>query len=179
MSDEHESMHFGLNCRFLKRDKYLPADGRCTAAIERYAAQKFSFLDTKTAVPLEEAARFLGLPKPEVVRQAKAGDLEYSYPDNVSKRVTLHTNNGPREFTVTEAAKKLKVSVADLEEQIQRGAIEAFYPDEFMHIVLVNRWEYEKCPLIDAGGQCCDFRPHGGPYIRCIAEAARLAEGSP
>jgi hypothetical protein len=172
-NQEHE-MHFGLNCRLLMRDPYSPADLRCSAAIERYSDTKFRFLDTTTAVPVTAAARFLGLSEAEVLRRAKAGDLEYTYPDNVSRRIVLFTKKGKREFTITEAAKRMNTSPTALEARIQAGELEAFYPDTFMQIILVNRWEYEKCPLIETGGRCYDFQPHEGPYIRCMADAARL-----
>ena len=179
MCTEHELLHFGWNCRFLQRDPYPPADWRCAVIIERRAGPENMFLDTRTRVPVDVAARFLKLSEAEVVQRAKAGELEYGYRDNVSKRITIHTEKGPRELTLTEAAKQLKVSIADVEREIENGGMVAYYPDEFMQIVLVNRWAYEKCPLIEEGGRCYYFQPHNGPKIRCLADAGRVSGDRP
>lgn len=179
MGEEDQPMHFGLNCRLLKRDQYAPADWRCAAAIERYADPAYGFLDTQTSVSLQVASRILALSEDDVVRRAKSGEMNYFYPENVAKRITILTKTGQREVTITEAAKRMKVSKAELERQILAGEIKADYPDEFMHVVLITRWDYEKCPLVESGGICSHYQPHDGPKIRCLADAGRYVEGKP
>jgi len=176
MGETEERMHFGLNCRHLRRDEYPPADWRCASAIERYAGPEYAFLNTKTAVPLKVAERLLGLPQPELVKRAKAGQFEWFFPENVAKRVTIFTKMGERQVTISVAAKRLHKSVAELEKQVATGEIKAEHPDEFMHIVLTTRWDYEKCPLIESGGICYYFQAHDGPQIRCLADAPRVTE---
>ena len=175
MDESEQRMHFGRNCRHLKRDEY-PADGRCALAIPRYAGPEYAFLDTRTPVSLKLAARLLGAPQEQVLRRAKAGEIESFFPKNVAKRVTIQTKAGERQVTIKEAAKRLHKSVAELERQVAAGEIKAEYPDKFMRIVQTTRWDYEKCPLLDSGGVCYDFQPHDGPQIRRLSDASRVAD---
>jgi hypothetical protein len=172
MGNRKQTTHFGLNCRNLRRDKCSPADYRCASVIANYAGAEFSFIETKTPVSLEAASRLTGIPEPDLVHRAKTGEFEWFFPENVAKRVKVDNKRGePKSVTVGEAAKILKISIADLEERIAAGEIKADYPEKKIRIFLVNRWEYEKCPLIETGGLCRSFQPHAGPQITCIADA--------
>ena len=174
MCEMQPEMDFGLNCRHLVRDEYPPADGRCSAAIERYAGPERADLDAETPVSLKVAARFLRLPEEDIIRRAKSGEFRYSFPENVARRIKINVSNVAISLTVSEAAKRLKLEVAEIERRIAAGEYHPFYPDELMHIVIVNRWKYEKCPLLETGGVCYDYKPHDGPKIFCIADAARM-----
>lgn len=174
MEQGEQKIHFGLNCRHLKRDEF-PADGRCALAIPRYAGPEYAFLDTRTPVSVKAAARLLGMSEEDVVRRAKAGEFEWFFPENIAKRVTIYTKTGECQVTLNEAAKRLHKTPAEIEQQVAAGEMTAEYPDVFMRIVLTTRWDAEKCPLLDSGGVCYHFQPHDGPQIRCLAEASRLA----
>jgi hypothetical protein len=122
-------------------------------------------------MPAREAARFLGLSEDEIIRRAKAGDMEYTYPSNIARRVTIPTKAGDRKVTIAEAAKRQGKTVAQIEQEIASGKLTSVYPDRFLHVYLQTKWQYEKCPLIDCGGICQSFKPHDGPQIQCLAEA--------
>ncbi len=171
MEEGKEQMHFGVNCIHLRHDEY--ADGRCTVAISRYAGPEYTNLDTRTPVPLKVAADLLGISESEVLRRAKAGELEHSFSDNIAKRVAIFTKAGECKVTVNEAAKRLHKTVEEIEQQIAAGEMKAEYPDEFMRIILMTRWDYEKCPLVGNGGVCSTFQPHEGHPIRCLAEISQ------
>jgi hypothetical protein len=174
MSEIQPEMDFGLNCRNLVKDEFPPADGRCSAAIKRYAVPERSDCDSETPVSLKVAARFLRVPEEEVIRRAKSGEFEYSFPENVARRIKINVSNGEISLTVNEAAKRLKLEVAEIERRIAAGEYQPFYPDELMHVVILNRWKYEKCPLLETGGVCYDYKPHDGPKIFCIADVAKM-----
>ncbi len=178
MGDQQEPIDFGWNCRLLKRDPHPPADLRCQARIERYSSQRYDSLEKRTSIPLSVAARLYNLPPQEIARMAKAGQLEYEYSDRVAQRVTLPTRQGQRDYTLREAAKRLQLTVEQLKELIAAGKYKAFYPDRFMQIVYPNKWEYEKCPLINTGGVCRSFIPHDGPKIRYAAQAGLMLRDS-
>ncbi len=171
MDESGHGVHFGLNCRHLRRDDHAPADGRCALAIVRYAAPEYAFLDARTPVPLTTAARLLGVPESEVVRRAKEGECEFFFPENVARRIRISTKAGSRLVTISEAAKRLGKTAAELEQQVTAGEIKAEYPDEFLHIVLTTRWDFEKCPLLSSGGACFHFEPHDKAKICHIGEA--------
>ena len=114
----------------------------------------------------------------DMARRAKAGEFDWFFPENIAKRVTIYTKSGERQVTLTEFAKREGKSVDEVEQMVAAGEIKAEYPDEFMRINLMTRWDAEKCPLLDSGGICYHFQAHDGPQIRCLAEASRPAEAS-
>jgi hypothetical protein len=178
MTASAQPTHFGLNCRHLQRDKYAPADGRCALAIARYAGDKYISLDARTPVPVSVAARILNTSSEEIIQRAKAGELQSFFPENIAKRIIVHTKAGDRHVTLNEAAKRRHKTITEIEQQITAGEIKADYPDELMRVILITRWDYERCPLIDTGGICVGFQPHGRPQIQCLADASRLARTS-
>jgi hypothetical protein len=99
MEQSKQQIHFGLNCRHLKRDEF-PADGRCALAIPRYADLEYAFLDTRTPVSVKAAARLLGTSEEDVVRRAKAGEFEWFFPENIAKRITIYTKTGECQVTL-------------------------------------------------------------------------------
>lgn len=167
-------LHFGYNCKYLQHDQmYEPADCRCAVAIRRYGGADYSFLDTKVWVPVAVAARELGVEPSDVVRRAKASELPMRYAENVSRRVTIETAKGPKDLTLQAAARRMRISLGEINERIDRGEIRAFYLDQFIHVEITNRWPFEKCFLWDNGGLCGDFKPHNKPQITCLAQRGR------
>lgn len=153
---DQQAMHFGKNCRHLIHDE-SHADGQCALAVERYAGPEYSFLDARTPVAIGVAAKLLSIGQDEMARRAKAGDFEYFYPKKVAKRVTVQTRKGLQKVTIREAAKLVHVDVKQIEQQVNDGTLVAKYPDRLMHIVLITRWEAERCPLLNTGGTCYHY----------------------
>ena len=168
------NFHFGANCKHLKRyKKYEPADCRCSVAIKRYDGADYSFLDTKVWVPAAVAAKELCLEVANAVRKAKAGELPMRYAENVSQRITVTTKKGQKDVTLQDAAKRMKISLNEINKRINSGELHAFYLDIHIQIEITNRWPYEKCFLWNNGGLCKDFEPHDKPQITYLAQMVK------
>lgn len=156
-----ELLHRGRDCRHIHREGFSLADCRCRKAIERYEAPEYAFLNSSAWVPPAVAAKALEMSEAEVVRLAKGGQLPRRYPQSVSQRITLHGASGPRDVTLREAARRLKISLDELRKRIDSGDYEPFYPDEHLEIEIVVKWEHEKCPLWANAGVCAEFEQKG------------------
>ena len=160
-------MDFGLNCRHLVRDGYSPADERCQKAIERYGKAEWAHLSYETAVPVKVAAKLLVIEWHELATRAKAGEFKFSFREGVKRRMKI----GAEWIIIGKAAKQLGLSIEEAERKADSGELESKYLDEHIMIILIARWKYEKCPLVETGGVCYDFQAHDGKQIFCIAEA--------
>ena len=151
------TFHRGEDCMKLVREAHTPADCRCRIAIKRYAAPEYAFLNSSTWVPLDVAAGELGLRVPEVLRQAKAGELNSRPRASAAPRLTVYVEGEPREMTPQQAAKSLRISLNQLQQRIDDSEFETRYLDEHLEIEITVRWDYERCLLWKSAGICGDF----------------------
>ncbi len=157
-----KNLHRGKDCAHLIRHQSEPLNFRCQQAIQRYATEKYSFLDSLVWVTAKEASELLGQSLAEVVARAKSGKLPMRYPDNVSKRVIIHGAKGPKEVTLREGAKQVGVTLDEFMQQIESGAVKAFFKDEHIQVQVKTRYQYEKCPLAQSAGVCAGFEKKRG-----------------
>ncbi len=65
----------------------------------------------------------------------------------------------------------------ELIQKIASGEIRVKLPkDGKIKFGVSSAWQYDDCPLADAGGQCFYFEPHDGKTISCLMELRGLED---
>jgi hypothetical protein len=78
---------------------------------------------------------------------------------------------------VGQALDYLNASGQELIRKVKEGEIESKIIKDglvALRVKMRGPWSWDDCPLAGTGGQCIDFKAHGGPMIKYVMEIDRL-----
>jgi len=73
----------------------------------------------------------------------------------------------------------LTITKEELIGQINRGEIKSISQSGKAIFKISSAWQWDDCPLSNAGGQCFYFEPHEGKKISCLLELKSLEAAHP